>query len=103
MVDVGSKDISVREATARATVELSEDAADAIKNNSAKKGDVLTVARIAGIGAAKRTDELIPLCHSVPIDSVQLEFHWQDSNLLEIKSTAKATGRTGVEMEALVA
>lgn len=103
MVDVGSKVVSTRSATAEATVELSQEAAEAIRSNSAKKGDVLTVARIAGIGAAKRTDELIPLCHSVPIDRVSVEFDWQSSTMLRIQATAKATGKTGVEMEALVA
>ncbi len=101
MVDVGDKPITRRVAKAEAKVRLSAPVAEQLRGGSMPKGDVLQVARIAAIGAAKRTDELIPLCHSLPLDQVQVEFHWQgDSLLIQVESVA--TARTGVEMEALV-
>lgn len=103
MVDVGAKPISRRQAVATACVQLNSLAADAIRANSVRKGDVLGVARLAGIGGAKRTDELIPLCHSVPLDSVDIQFEWLTETCLQLTSTSAATGRTGVEMEAMVA
>ncbi len=103
MVDVGEKSVSRRTARATAICVMNEPTADAIRSNSLSKGDVLQVSRLAGIGAAKRTDELIPLCHTVPLDDVQVEFQWLESTRLQILTTACATGRTGVEMEALVA
>ncbi|GAB5404634.1 MAG: cyclic pyranopterin monophosphate synthase MoaC [Aureliella sp.] len=103
MVDVGNKAISRRTAVAEAQVELCAEAADAVRKSLIKKGDVLGVARIAGIAAAKRTDELIPLCHSVPLDKLDVRFEWLGPTRLQILSEAVATGRTGVEMEALVA
>lgn len=103
MVDVGSKPISHRTAVAEATCEMLPKTADAIRENSLKKGDVLQVARIAAIGAAKRTDELIPLCHSLPLDSVVVDFGWESSSRLKISVTVATTGKTGVEMEAMVA
>ena len=103
MVDVGQKPISRRVATARAVCVMNLETANAVRGNTLKKGDVLQVARLAAIAAAKRTDELIPLCHSVPLDSVAVEFEWIGEQKLQIEVTAVATGRTGVEMEALVA
>lgn len=103
MVDVGEKSVSRRVAIAQAVVVLSDSAAEAIRSNTVKKGDVLGVARIAGIAAAKRTDELIPLCHSVPLDNLDVHFQWLDDCRLRIEAEAVATARTGVEMEALVA
>ena len=103
MVDVGDKPVSHRLASATAICVMNAATAQAIRDNSLSKGDVLQVARIAGIAAAKRTDELIPLCHSVPLDSVQVEFHWLEPTRLQVITSAKSTGRTGVEMEALVA
>lgn len=103
MVDVGEKSISRRVAVAQAVVVLSEAASEAIRSNTIKKGDVLGVARIAAIAAAKRTDELIPLCHSVPLDKLEVRFLWLDACRLKIEAEAIATARTGVEMEALVA
>ena len=102
MVDVGVKPVTQREATATGRITLSDEALTAICDGTAKKGDVLAVARIAGIMAAKRTSDLIPLCHSLPLTRVQL-----DLTLSETQITATATcatdGKTGVEMEALTA
>ena len=102
MVDVAGKEISRREAVACSICRMNDVAAKAIRENSGKKGDVLQVARLAAIGAAKRTDELIPLCHSVPLDTVEVSFDWIEATELRVIVKAAATGRTGVEMEALV-
>ncbi|MCR9296083.1 MAG: cyclic pyranopterin monophosphate synthase MoaC, partial [bacterium] len=103
MVDVGDKPISRRTALAAARCRMQLATAQAVREVSGPKGDVLQVARIAAISAAKRTDELIPLCHSVPLDRVDVQFAWPSEDLLEIRVQATATGRTGVEMEALLA
>lgn len=103
MVDVGDKPVTHRSASATAICAMNAATAQAIRDNSLSKGDVLQVARLAGISAAKRTDELIPLCHSVPLDAVQVEFQWLEPTRLLVVTTANSTGRTGVEMEALVA
>ena len=104
MVDVGAKAATVREAVARGAVRLSQDALRAVVEGSAKKGDVLGVARIAGIQAAKRTSEWIPLCHPLPLESVEIAFRPDPAELrIEIEATARVTAKTGVEMEALVA
>lgn len=103
MVDVGSKEVTPRMARASAQVRLRADTLAAIRDRRVAKGDVLEVARLAGIMAAKRTAELIPLCHTLPLDAVTIDFKFLDSETLGIEGTAKITGRTGVEMEALVA
>lgn len=100
MVDVGAKSDSLRTATARAYVELSKTVLDALPSN--KKGDPLEVARIAGIMAAKKTSELIPLCHPLALTNVSVELTLE-SNGVEIVATASTVGRTGVEMEAMTA
>jgi len=102
MVDVGDKPVTRRTAVAVATCVMKPATANAIRENSGKKGDVLQVARLAAIGAAKRTDELIPLCHSVPLDSVDAQFDWLSDSKLQVRVTSVATGKTGIEMEALV-
>jgi cyclic pyranopterin monophosphate synthase len=102
MVDVGDKPVSQRTATARARVTMKRETAELIRSGGAKKGDVLGVARIAGIMAAKRTAELIPLCHPLPISAVSLELEVSDA-AVEITATVRTTGQTGVEMEALTA
>jgi cyclic pyranopterin monophosphate synthase len=102
MVDVGAKSITQRIATARARVTMLPATAALIRSGGAKKGDVLGVARIAGIMASKRTAELIPLCHPLPISAVSLELEVTD-NTVEIAATVSTTGQTGVEMEALTA
>jgi cyclic pyranopterin phosphate synthase len=102
MVDVGAKPATERTATARARVVMQPATATLIRSGGAKKGDVLGVARIAGIMAAKRTAELIPLCHPLPISSVSLELE-AGEDAVEIAATVRTTGQTGVEMEALTA
>lgn len=102
MVDVGSKPLSLRIAEARGHISLSSETIDLIEKNSLKKGDVLTVAQIAGISAAKRTSELIPLCHNIIIDSVLVELT-TDKTGVSASCEVRCTGKTGVEMEALTA
>ena len=104
MVDISGKDITTREARAVALVRLSAEAYAALKAGTLKKGDALGVARVAGIMAAKRTDELIPLCHPLPISGVTIEFTLEDeTSTVRIESTVRVTSRTGVEMEAMTA
>jgi cyclic pyranopterin monophosphate synthase len=104
MVDVSAKPETARSATARARVSMQAETLALIQSGGAKKGDVLGVARLAGIMAAKRTAELIPLCHPLPIDAVSLELTADPAGpAVEIAATVRTTGRTGVEMEALTA
>ena len=104
MVDVSAKDITVRTATARARIVMQAATRAVIMAGTAKKGDVLGVAQLAGIMAAKRTADLIPLCHPLPIDAVAVELtQAEDDVAIEIAATVRTTGRTGVEMEALTA
>jgi cyclic pyranopterin phosphate synthase len=104
MVDVSAKDSTAREATAEAVVKLSADAFTAIAAGEAPKGDVLAAARIAGIMAAKKTAELIPLCHPIALTGATVTFELAaDDNAVRILASAKTTGPTGVEMEALTA
>ncbi|HTZ71696.1 MAG TPA: cyclic pyranopterin monophosphate synthase MoaC [Acetobacteraceae bacterium] len=102
MVDVSAKEVSRRTATARARVVMQAATAAAICAGTAKKGDVLGTARLAGIMAAKRTAELIPLCHPLAIDAVSLDLAVA-GDAVEIAATVTTTARTGVEMEALTA
>jgi cyclic pyranopterin phosphate synthase len=102
MVDVSAKPATDRSATARARVAMLPETAAMIRAGTAEKGDVLGVARIAGIMAAKRTAELIPLCHPLPIAAVTLELTAVE-DAVEIAATVRTTGQTGVEMEALTA
>jgi len=102
MVDVSAKPETVRQATAKASVIMQPATMALIRDGQAKKGDVLGTARLAGIMAAKRTAELIPLCHPLPISSVAVDLTLGDATV-EISATVKTTGRTGVEMEALTA
>lgn len=104
MVDVSHKLASTREATAEAIIALSAEAFAEVMGGDAPKGDVLAAARIAGIMAAKKTAELIPLCHSIPLSSVRVAFEpLEERTSIRITTTAKTTAQTGVEMEALVA
>jgi cyclic pyranopterin monophosphate synthase len=102
MVDVGGKDVTDRRAVARAIVRMSPDTAAAVARGDAPKGDVVGTARIAGIQAAKRTSELIPLCHPLPLSFADVRIQVHDDRV-EIETEARTTGRTGVEMEALAA
>ena len=103
MVDVSGKAETVREATARAEVVMLPATLAMIQAGQAKKGDVFAVAQLAGIMAAKRTAELIPLCHPLPISAVTVDLRAAGDGLVEIAATVRTTGRTGVEMEALTA
>jgi cyclic pyranopterin phosphate synthase len=102
MVDVGGKPVSERRARARATVRMSADTAGAIARGDAPKGDVIGTARIAGIQAAKRTAELIPLCHPLPLSFVDVEAELGETEVV-LTAEARTTGQTGVEMEAMTA
>src|SRR5947208_14933409 len=102
MVDVGEKAETARVAVARGHVLLSPETIALLRDNAVPKGDVLATARIAGIQAAKRTSELIPLCHSLPLTHCSVDLQILDDRV-EIEATASITGRTGVEMEALTA
>src|ERR1700724_1336765 len=104
MVDVGEKPVTRREALARGAVKMEPATLDAIIGGRLKKGVALAAARLAGIMAAKRTHELIPLCHQIPLEVVEVEFRPDHGrSLLEIQARAVTDARTGVEMEALVA
>ena len=103
MVDIGKKADTVREAVARGTVVMKPSTLEQVKANTLKKGDVLAVARVAGIMAAKKTPELIPLCHTILLDEVAVDFDMSGEDCIGITARAKSTGKTGVEMEALVA
>ncbi|WP_316013036.1 cyclic pyranopterin monophosphate synthase MoaC [Roseobacter sp. HKCCA0434] len=102
MVDVSDKDVTTRTATARGHVTMSDATRALVAAGDAKKGDVLAVARLAGIMAAKRTADLIPLCHPLPLSKVALDLTL-DATGVAIEATVRTTGRTGVEMEALTA
>jgi cyclic pyranopterin phosphate synthase len=102
MVDVGAKPVQRRIAVASGFVECAPATVQALRDQALPKGDVLTVARIAAIQAAKRTDELIPLCHSLPLDKVDVDFELRDQGVA-IRATASISAKTGIEMEALVA
>ena len=102
MVDVGGKPVSERRAVARATVRMSAETAAAVKRGDAPKGDVIGTARIAGIQAAKRTADLIPLCHPLPLSFVDVEAEVGETEVV-LTSEARTTGQTGVEMEAMTA
>ena len=104
MVDVSEKPETERVASATATVIMAKETLDLVLKGGAKKGDVLSVARLAGIMGAKRTPDLIPLCHPLALDSVSVELTPDPTrNAITIAATCKVTGRTGVEMEALTA
>jgi len=102
MVDVGAKEVTERQAVATGKVRASDDLLDAVEADSLDKGNLLDTARLAGIQAAKRTAELIPLCHPLPLDHVDVEA-WVERPFVMVKATVRATARTGVEMEALTA
>src|SRR5438874_1209528 len=102
MVDVGSKPVTSREAVAESIVRMQPPTLEAVRTSQLAKGDALAVARVAGIMAAKRTSDLIPLCHPLPITGVEVEFEYEAS-AIRVTATARVDGQTGVEMEALTA
>ena len=102
MVDVGHKPLQARTAVAEGVIRCRRETITALREKALPKGDVLTVAKIAGIQAAKRTDALIPLCHSLPLDSVDMTFAIGEA-AITIRAEARTTAKTGVEMEALTA
>lgn len=102
MVDISKKHVVHREAIAAGRIYLKPDTIELIKKNEIMKGDVLSVARIAGISAAKKTWDLIPLCHNIPISKIGIDFKIETDHI-NIKSTAKCDAKTGIEMEALTA
>ena len=106
MVDISNKEATARTAIAMSSVQMSYQVYDAIQNQKIKKGDVLSVAQVAGIMAAKQTSSLIPMCHPIPISGINITFDWkelQDNIELSIQTEVKTVGSTGVEMEALTA
>lgn len=104
MVDVSDKDVTDRTARAAGHITMAPGTLQAIRDNSLKKGDVLAVARTAGIMAAKRTADLIPLCHPLPLTAVKIAFELEnDPPTVKVEATVRTLARTGVEMEALVA
>jgi cyclic pyranopterin phosphate synthase len=103
MVDVGAKDITVREAVVSGRVIMKPETLEQIRNASLKKGDVLAVARVAGIMAAKNTPHLIPLCHPILIDEVTIDFDVNGKDCVIITAAARCSGKTGIEMEAMTA
>ncbi len=103
MVDVGQKADTRREAVARGRVIMKPDTLEQIKTAGLKKGDVLAVARVAGIMAAKKTPDLIPLCHPILLEDIAIDFDLSKTDSIGITATARSSGKTGVEMEAMVA
>lgn len=104
MVDVGEKPVTTRTAVAAARVLVNRDTFERIRTGGMKKGDVLTVAQVAGVMGAKRTPDLIPMCHPILIDGINLNLHLDEERCsVEIEATVSCDGRTGVEMEALTA
>ena len=102
MVDVSEKKVTHREAVAEGEIRINPKVIEQIKSWKIAKGNVLETARLAGIMAAKKVDQLIPLCHSVPLEGIRLEFNVKSDRIL-IQSTVRCSGKTGVEMEALTA
>ena len=103
MVDISIKNPTVREAVAKGRVLMKPATLLQVKDASLKKGDVLAVARVAGIMAAKKVPDIIPLCHTIPLDTITIDFDLSSKDNIDIKATARSTGKTGVEMEALTA
>lgn len=101
MVDISDKDITAREATAQTTIRMASTTLERIKEGKIGKGDVLAVAQVAGIMAAKKTSDWIPMCHPLPLTGVNIAFSDNGTDELYIEATVKTKGKTGVEMEAL--
>lgn len=102
MVEIGDKDITKRKAIATGKILMKQATIEKVKEGLIKKGDVLSVAQIAGIMGAKRTSDIIPMCHNIPLSSVEMDFEFKNDSII-IKAETKTTGKTGVEMESLTA
>jgi len=103
MIDVGAKPVSLRTARASARLRALPETIRRIRAHELDKGDAIATARLAGIMAAKRTSEIVPLCHPLPLDSVEVSLTFTDPEYVDIEAVVRATARTGVEMEALAA
>ena len=104
MVDISDKKTTTRTALASGVIHITQEILEAIKKDSIKKGNVFTVSKIAGINSAKMTEAIIPLCHQIPLDYIDINFDLQEENLIiEVFASVKTSHKTGVEMEALVA
>jgi cyclic pyranopterin phosphate synthase len=103
MVDVSDKAVTARTAVARSQVTMKRETLSRIREGSVGKGDVLAVAQVAGVMAAKKTAEIIPMCHPLPLTGIDIRFHYEGEETLAVEVTVKTTGQTGVEMEALTA
>ncbi|MFM8284627.1 MAG: cyclic pyranopterin monophosphate synthase MoaC, partial [Planctomycetaceae bacterium] len=103
MIDVADKPVTLREARASARVRCAPATAERIRSGTLDKGDAIAVARLAGVMAAKRTADIVPLCHPLPLESVEVSIGFDEPGAVAIAATVRATARTGVEMEALVA
>lgn len=103
MVDVSEKDVTKREAVAYSRMVMEKETLARIREGRVAKGDVLAVAQVAGVMAAKKTWEIIPMCHPLPLTGIDIRFSFADERTLEIEAAVKTTGKTGVEMEALTA
>ena len=103
MVNVGEKAVTKRKALAKAVIQMKEETLASVRDISLKKGDVLAVSRVAGIMGGKKTHELIPLCHNIPIDKIEIDFSDNGRDELYITANAECTYKTGIEMEALTA
>ncbi|MGG1663509.1 cyclic pyranopterin monophosphate synthase MoaC [Brevibacillus sp. NRS-1366] len=103
MVDVSDKDITKREAVAHSQIIMKPETLGRIREGRVEKGDVLAVAQVAGVMAAKKTWEIIPMCHPLPLTGIDIRFSFTDETTLEVEAAVKTTGKTGVEMEALTA
>ncbi|MBD3212388.1 MAG: cyclic pyranopterin monophosphate synthase MoaC [Candidatus Lokiarchaeota archaeon] len=101
MIDISKKDVVIREARASGKIILKENTIDRIKNNNVQKGDVITIARIAGTNAVKKVPDLIPLCHPIPITGTSIEFEFIGNRTIKVTCIVKGIWKTGVEMEAL--
>ncbi len=102
MIDISEKDSIIRIATASGKIYLQKETIERIKNKKVKKGDVFTIAKIAAINAVKKVPDLIPLCHPIPISNVEVDFEYEDDNIIRVTCTVKSISKTGVEMEALM-
>ncbi|MBE3554685.1 MAG: cyclic pyranopterin monophosphate synthase MoaC [Thermicanus sp.] len=103
MVDVTEKQVTSRKAVATGLIRMKKETLDIIRSGKVKKGDVLSVAQVAGIMAAKKTWEIIPMCHPIPLTGIDIRFQFLEEDTIRIEATVKTDGKTGVEMEALTA